>query len=528
MLSIDHLSLVGSRRALLALWCIILISPSTSVTSQNGVNPPLAPSGNSNSVVVNQAGYTLNPSGLSTGEWPNLRLDFSVERSDHTPFRNLTLADVQPKIDGQILTTTEGDLRLRENQDSSVLLLLDGSGSMSGHGVDKLRAAKGALNTLIDSLDSGDRVELAAFDEEPRTIVPSTSDKQLLKKQVNGFSIRSSNSRFTRLYDAVDFGLREAERQNIKNVLVISDGWEDTPESRALTPAQFNDYKQHREQGITEYSRKNDIRVFTVAIGDEHGTGLSFVDRAALANISKGANGGAGAYIELTGRSSTQAIQQSFLLSRLQQTLDDMRKTFHYSYSLVLHVTEANQQNDREHKVWVGFTVGENPRIQLPVEYTLESRAGGPPVVTNVKLQSAIFIQSASRGVKWQQLVLIYIGMMCLLTLLAIMPAVSHRLARRGKAVISHAAISIVSRRSPLVGTACPNEGVTAGRRYLFKEGDVILTCPNQSCKTVHHLNCWHFNEDHCMNRSCELEMVVPLKTLEEYGLIGGELSRSV
>lgn len=525
-LSVDPQGSSRFKRAVLALVTIASISSLPGATAQNTTVPGSTPSVAASASEVNEAGYSLKPTGLSTSEWPNLRLDFSIERSDHTPFRNLNLADVQPKVDGALLATTEGDLRLSDNQASSVLLLIDVSGSMSGSGVDKLRTAKEALKTLINNLGPADRVGLAAFDEEPRTIVSPTADKELLKKEIEGLSIRRGKSSFTNLYDAVYFGLSEARKNNIKNVLVISDGWEDTPRTRALlTSPDLDEYKRQREQRITEFSRANDIRVFTVAIGDEEGRGLNYVDRTALENISKGANGGVAAYIELKAFLGEDSLQESYLLSRLRQTLDELRRSFHHSYSLTLRPGQMMQRDNREHKLWIGFAVGDNPRIQLPIEYSLAWTTIGPPVVTGTAVQPAVFIQSAPRHVRWRQLLLIYLALLAVLATLALVPVVGRRLMGGGKAVRLHRAITSVGNRSPLLGKPCPNEGLNSGSRYLIKEGDVILTCPR--CGTGHHLSCWRFNEHHCMNRTCEFEMVVPPKVLEKYGLMEREL-RSV
>lgn len=515
------------KRALLALLCLALISPLSALVAQDPAAPGSNPSLTGSTGEVNKAGYSLKPTGLSTGEWPNLRLDFSIERGDRTSFRNLTLADVQPKVDGQLVRLTEGDLKLRDNEASSVLILLDRSGSMSSARVDKLRASKEALKTLVDNLGHADMVALVAFDEEALTLVPLTADKELIKREIENVTIRKEKSRFTRLYGAVDFGLSEAKQNKIENVLLISDGWEDTPDTRNLlaTPDKLEAYKQEREQSIALSSRSSNIRVFTVAIGDENGKGLSYVDRAALANISKGANGGVGAYIEITDTSANESLQQSYLLSRLQQTLDDLRQSFRYSYSLTLRVGETRQRDAQEHKLWVGFTVGDNPRIQLPVEYSYAWTAAGPPVVKGVTVQPAIFIQSAPRSVKWQQLLLIYLALLSILAVMAFVPAAGRRLAGGGKALRLRKAIVIVRSRSPLLGSACPNEGAASSGRYLVKEGDVVLVCPNSDCKTLHHLNCWRFNEHTCMNRNCELEMIVPSKLLERYGLMERELS---
>src|SRR5438876_12161625 len=110
------------KRALAPFVVIALLSPTPSVIAQNAAATPsiTAPASE-----VNNAGYSLKPKGLSITDWPNLQLDFSIERSDQTRFRNLSLADVQTKVDGRPLPATEGDLRLRENEASTVLVLLD-------------------------------------------------------------------------------------------------------------------------------------------------------------------------------------------------------------------------------------------------------------------------------------------------------------------------------------------------------------------------------------------------------------------
>jgi Mg-chelatase subunit ChlD len=515
------------KRLFFVLWFLVSIAGTPRVVAQDATTATSNPSLTGTAGEVKKAGFSLKPTGLATSEWPTLRLDFSIDRDDRTSFRNLTLADVQPKVDGQLLALSEGDLKLRDNESSSVLLLLDGSGSMTMGNVNKLRAAKQALMTLIDNLGPTDRIALVVFDDEPRVLVPVTADKEVLKKAIEDFTIRKEHSRYTMLYDAVDFALREAQQNRIKNILLISDGWEDTPDTRNLlsAPAQLEALKQEREQKIIQTSRSTDTRVFTVAIGDEHGRGLSYVDRAALANISKGASGGAETYIEITDASANESFQQSDLLNRLRQTLDDLRQSFHYAYSLTLHIDRSTPRDEREHKLWVGFTVGDNPRIQLPVEYTYAWAAVGPPVVKGVSIKAPVFIQSAPRNVRWQQLLVIYVGLLTVLLAFAVVPAISRRLASGGKALQLHKAIVVVGRKSPLVGSACPNEGESSGRRYLIKEGDVVLICPNARCKTAHHLSCWRFNEHRCMIRLCEHEMIVPSKTLENYGLMERELS---
>jgi len=501
--------------------------PSHVLLAQTSVAPVASPSASLTRTAdeVNTAGYSLRPTGLATNEWPNLRIDFSIERADHTIFKNLTLADVSAKVDGAALPIREGDLEQKQSQSSGVLVLLDGSGSMAGSGVDKLTAAKQSLKTLVDKLDANERVGLIAFDEEPRLIVSPTSDKEMVKREIDTFTIRKDKSRYTRLYEAVKFGLTQAADNHIKNLLIISDGWEDTPETRSLSPAQLQSFKTEREQKLAGYSRENDIRVFTVAIGNERGEGLTYVDRAALDNISKGANGGSAAYIELSPDQKEKALQESFLLSRLQQTLSDLRQSFGYSYSLTLRIDRSAQVKGDEHKLWAGFTVGDNPRVQLPIEYTYALPAAGVPIVKEVQVQPAIFIQSAPRTVTWQQLLFIYLVLLLALIVMAFVPSVIKVLLRGNESIRLGKAVVTVQHGSPLIGAPCPNEGTAAGRLYLIKEGEVVLVCPNRACRTPHHLSCWAFNEHRCMQRNCETVLVVPDLVLEKYGLLEPDIS---
>ena len=475
---------------------------------------------------VNKAGYLLREFGLATNEWPVLRVNFSIERSDETIFKNLTLTDVEPKLDGKPLVTRDGDLLQKDNEGPGVFVLLDGSGSMT-RGVNKLSAAKQGLQTLIDKLNPNARVGLMAFDEGHRVVIPPTTDKATIKQAIENFTIRPEESRYTRLYDAVEAGLQEAKNNGIKNLLVISDGWEDTLETRKLSPEGLENLKREREQAITKLSRENHIRVFTIAIGDEHGQGLNYVDRITLDNMSKGANGGVATYIQLQGDAASRALEETVLLSRLQQILDNLKHWFQYSYSLTLRVDESAQSTAHEHKLWVGFSVGDDPRVQLPLEYTYVLQASGPPVVTTAMVQKPIFIRAAPRNVTWQQLLLIYVVLLLVLVVLTLLPSVFGALARGGQALRLRKAIVKLGSKSPLVGIPCPNEGTAAARIYVFKEGDILLICPN--CKTPHHLSCWTFNEHQCMQRNCQAELIVPPAILESHGVtergIGEETS---
>jgi Mg-chelatase subunit ChlD len=504
------------RRSLVVLFVFCSLLPVRSLLAQGPVGGPIQntpTSLTSTADQVNKEGYSLKPVGLATNEWPILKVDFSIERADRTIFKNLTAADIETKIDGKNIAVREGDLK--EKDDQGVFVVLDGSGSMAMAGVDKLSAAKQGVKKFIDNLDANDKVGLIAFDEEPRLIVPPTTDKERVKQEVESFTIRPGKSKYTGLYDAVDYGLARARENGINNLLLISDGWEDTLATQGLSPEAMATLKREREQRITRFSRDNNIRVFTVAIGDENGKGLTYVDRKALDNISKGANGGVASYIELKGEVEPEALEK-FLQSSFQQIVNDLKQWFQYSYSLTLRVVPSQQAPGQDHKLWVGFTVGDNPRIQLPIEYTYALQAAGAPVVSGVTQHAAIFIRTAPRTVTWLQLLFIYFALLFGLVILGLIPSVAKTLSRGTEAVRLRKSVVALESRSPLLGLACPNEGNSA-KAYLFKEGDIVLVCP--ACRTPHHLSCWILHQHQCMQRNCLTELMVPEAMLERHGL---------
>ncbi len=177
-----------------------------------------------------------------------------------------------------------------------------------------------------------------------------------------------------------------------------------------------------------------------------------------------------------------------YLLSKLQQTLNDLKYWFDQSYSLTLRVDESMQIPGKEHKLWVGFTVGNDPRVQLPIEYTYVLPASGVPSCNKHDGPTADFHSGGSTQRDVATTVCLFTLCCCsALVVLAILPSIFKALTRGGQSLRLRKAIVKIAGKSPLLGVTCPNEGAAAGRVYLFKEGDIVLICPN-NCKTPHHL----------------------------------------
>lgn len=95
-----------------------------------------------------------------------------------------------------------------------VLLLVDASGSMSG---DRLREARTAIRDIVDSLDSSIPFGLGSFADEPRVLVPPTTDRAAVLDAAR--QLRASGD--TALRDAVLEGLDVA---GVTRIVIVSDG----------------------------------------------------------------------------------------------------------------------------------------------------------------------------------------------------------------------------------------------------------------------------------------------------------------
>lgn len=134
-----------------------------------------------------------------------------------------------------------------------------------------------------------------------------------------------------------------------------------------------------------------------------------------------------------------------------------------------------------------------------------------------------IFIQlaSSSSAHEWY-LTETFFLLIIALAVVAVLPQLIRRVLASADERRAYKAILTVSRNSSCIGEECPNEG---GGRYLIKEGDTIVTCAR--CGTVHHLACWNYNNDTCMNRTCETEMILPQPILNKFGYSASRVKTS-
>jgi Mg-chelatase subunit ChlD len=509
-------------------------SASRAQSSSNAQTPQAA---SDPSAEVNREGYTLKPSGLTLNNLPTARFEFSIEKKDASgnpvQFSVLKASDIQVKLNDRPVLIKEGDLKLTASDPAGVLIMIDGSGSMvsaKAVGVNKLSAAKTAVETFINNLGERDTVAIGAFDENPYWVTDPTTDKAKLGADISNYQIDPAGSKYTRLYLAAQKAIEKATEKGLRHVILITDGWEDSPESRTYKGAALDDFKGREEQKIIALSRNSGVRVYTIAIGDELGQGLSYVDRATLSNMSKGTNGGDAVYlcVPQPGQEShcDGEVTQSALEEKLKQTLDQIRQSFRYGYSLEVQLDQTLAR-DAQHKLWIapalitaGASAGERRRVQLPVEYYFRWPAGAKSGVFEgmTIIKPNVFIQTAPLNVPTGSLTLLYALIMAVLISMGVIPVILSRIIHASR---TSSAVTTIKARSPLVGKSCPNEG-TYGRQWALKEGDPVVVCPK--CETPHHLACWLYNSQRCMNRTCEFAMEIPAGVLIKHGVETGEL----
>jgi Mg-chelatase subunit ChlD len=463
---------------------------------------------------VKQASWSLKPQAVDVSEWTALRLNFLIERTDRARFGGLTISAIKAALDGQPIQLNDGDLVDTSQQPVSVLLLLDGSGSMNSAyvGTSKLAAAKQALLTLVEKLGPNARIGIAVFDKEQRLLAAPTSDKAYLRSVINNFTTAPATRNGTALYDAAEFALQVARQQGLQNIVLLSDGCEDTAETKRLARTSgITAYKRERERQITEGARQTNIRLFTVAIGDKDSRAEAplFVDSVALHNLTLGAAGGFSGQIDLPRLQRLSggdgAAYRRLLVGDLSALLERIRESFRFDYSLRLRLGSLARQDGQSHKVTVRVVAGNH---ELPVEIPFVWQPGARlPEIRDFKALPAVLIRTPLLSVQLGSLLQIYLALTLALAALAVLPPLRQGLRRLDARRKNCRAVVVVKRGSQLIGCACPNEGQRLGKRYLLREGDLAVLCPQ--CGTPHHLNCWQLNEERCWIRTCGHEMLV-------------------
>ena len=265
------------------------------------------------------------------------------------------------------LTAPEAPQKNTEHTPSTLVVVLDRSGSMTG---DRLDGAKKALLSLVDRLSPADRFGLVTFDDEVRVDVPATTltDKATVRARIHAIQPGGC----TNLSAGYLRGLQEARRAakaEAATVLLISDG--------------------HANVGITDADQLATIATTYAqqsATTSALGYGLGYDERL-LAAIAKGGRGNeyfaedpdtAAALIsqEVAGLLS-QTIQAASLTIRMSPHVRAVRLANDLEVTAVdngLQVELGSLWDSEERKLVLVFDVPQIPALGLTEVATLELR----------------------------------------------------------------------------------------------------------------------------------------------------------
>lgn len=449
------------------------LKPSQLPSPSPSAPTPATPSPSAPPAPAARESYKLQPVALSLDDWPTARFEFSIERDGSagaTAYKTLGASDISVTLDGQPVAVTEGDLKVRSTEPASVLILLDETGSMMAPvgGVNKMSIAKRALTEFIDRLNPSDVVGLVGFGDSINTLVQPTSDKSLLHSSLDRFGLRSSKS--TRLYDAVEFVLGRARLNKIHSVVVISDGVEESPDTKGLSPSSMAEYKRGREERIANLAREAGVSIFTIAIGDDSGTGPASVDRESLSNLANGSNGGATFYInqfaEARRAGDDEARYTALLSDRLGRALSSIRDSLHSSYSLNVRLGQMAQRDGRPHTLQMLISVGNAPRVTLPLQLSFHWDAEDVPLlITGRNLATPVLFRITPSAVTRARLATVYASATAVLVALALFPLLAQGVRRRRARLVQ---LRVVH----------PSDGIKGGqrKRRLPQKRDVFVT----------------------------------------------------
>ncbi|MDQ3434735.1 MAG: VWA domain-containing protein [Actinomycetota bacterium] len=187
----------------------------------------------------------------------------------------------------------------RTRAPAALEIVLDRSGSMSG---DRLEAAKGAIEALIDRLDPTDSFGLVVFDDEVQVAVPAgpLTDKEAVRRLVRGLDPGG----MTNLSGGLMRGLQEVRRVSSKGsatVVLLSDGHA----NHGVTAAEAL-------ETIAAAGRARGVTTSTVGIGLDY-------DETLLAALSKGGAGNAHFAEEADAAGAAVASEVDGLLEQAAQ-----------------------------------------------------------------------------------------------------------------------------------------------------------------------------------------------------------------
>ena len=463
----------------------------------------------------------LTAGTVDTSKYPSTTVNFTIEK-EGSVFRQLETSDVEVTLDGQKVELKPDALKKAKDSESvKVLFVIDKSKSMI-IGTNKLEAAKDALHHFVNNLNANDEVAISIFGEDFSQVLSLTKveDKTRINGVIDGIT---ATDNFTNFYDSVQQAVDQADKAGIKNIIFLSDGKEDNQFFKSLkTESERNDEKRRREKSLSDKLNQKSARFFAVAIGDPSADSdpnsrvQTFVDYDSMKNIATPTQGTADLIdlpeIEKESNGDKEKAK-NLIAEKLKGQLADIKKALKFSYALVFDLPKNSKSNG---EMLLKFNITDGKKIwkqDTTYPYTVKE---GKPIFEKARV-SPFLPSSAERNLSYGNISLIYLLMLVPLGILSLIPGIFNKFAAAAEVRKVNEAIVQIYRGSPLIGTQCPNESGSWGKRFAFGEGDTLIVCPQ--CQTPHHLACWAENKFQCMNRRCESRYQIPAQVLTKHNV---------
>ena len=210
---------------------------------------------------------------LGSSAWMTLPRDETVERADETREPGGTSATValaaslsHPYVrsgapeDIYLCVTLRGpELTEVRRLGMNLALVVDRSGSMASE--DKLRFAMAAAEQLVDRLRPEDRLAIVAYDDEIRTLVPSTParERDTFLDAIRSLYSGSSTNLYGGMVAGYEEVLKHFDEEDLNRVILISDG---------LANVGVTDPEKIWRRA--KQCRKHGVRVSTMGVGVEY------------------------------------------------------------------------------------------------------------------------------------------------------------------------------------------------------------------------------------------------------------------
>jgi len=159
---------------------------------------------------------------IENGQFPLLEIYLSVTDVQGFPVKNLTSSHFSVTEDNQPVSSFEVVPTQNSQNPLAVTLVIDTSRSMGSRTQPTpLQNAIEAAKTFIDSLSMQDQVAVVGFAEAPYIVQEFTSDKELLKTQLDSLTAEGE----TTMYDGIVEGVNLLKNRSERRILVlIADG----------------------------------------------------------------------------------------------------------------------------------------------------------------------------------------------------------------------------------------------------------------------------------------------------------------